>query len=554
MLLAVSARTPWHPVALLLILALWLATVGNIPLWSAIWRLPETHGWHALVTVGSLGLAVLAVIWSALCLLLWPRWLKPAGLLFLIMSAAASFFMQRYGVVIDPSMIANVAQTDAREVLDLLSWSMLLTVLLGVVLPAVWLWRQPLRQVAVWSLMWQQMGVALLALLLTVALLWLSFQDLASLMRNHKSLRYMINPFNSVYAITRHTLGQAAKAQQPLLPLGEDARLTRAAGAPDASPLIVVVVGETARAANFGLGGYARDTTPRLRELQSAGDLAYFSDVSSCGTNTQTSVPCMFSHLGRSAYQKSDVRYENMLDVLQRAGLAVLWMDNQSGCKGVCDRVPERQTSDLKLPDVCGQDGCFDEVMLRELATQLDTLDPQRRARGTVVVLHQMGSHGPAYFKRSPAAFKRFQPECTSNALQDCQPEQLVNTYDNSIVYTDHFLAEAVHWLKTQASVRPTALLYMSDHGESLGEKGLYLHGMPYSMAPKEQTHVPMVLWLSPAMQRERGWHMDCVRQQAQKPWSHDNLFHTVVRMAGVATQVVEPQLDVLAACSGPAG
>ena len=554
MLLAVSARTPWHPVALLLILALWLATVGNIPLWSAIWRLPETHGWHALVTVGSLGLAVLAVIWSALCLLLWPRWLKPAGLLFLIMSAAASFFMQRYGVVIDPSMIANVAQTDAREVLDLLSWSMLLTVLLGVVLPAVWLWRQPLRQVAVWSLMWQQMGVALLALLLTVALLWLSFQDLASLMRNHKSLRYMINPFNSVYAITRHTLGQAAKAQQPLLPLGEDARLTRASGAPDASPLIVVVVGETARAANFGLGGYARDTTPRLRELQSAGDLAYFSDVSSCGTNTQTSVPCMFSHLGRSAYQKSDVRYENMLDVLQHAGLAVLWMDNQSGCKGVCDRVPERQTSDLKLPDVCGQDGCFDEVMLRELATQLDTLDPQRRARGTVVVLHQMGSHGPAYFKRSPAAFKRFKPECTSNALQDCQPEQLVNTYDNSIVYTDHFLAEAVHWLKTQASARPTALLYMSDHGESLGEKGLYLHGMPYSMAPKEQTHVPMVLWLSPAMQRERGWHMDCVRQQAQKPWSHDNLFHTVVRMAGVATQVVEPQLDVLAACSGPAG
>jgi lipid A ethanolaminephosphotransferase len=431
---------------------------------------------------------------------------------------------------------------------------MLLTVLLGVLLPGVWLWRQPLRQVAGWSLMWQQMGVAMLALVLTLLLLWLSFQDLASLMRNHKSLRYMINPFNSVYAITRHTLGQAAKAQQPLLPLGEDARLTRAVGAPDAAPLIVVVVGETARAANFGLGGYARDTTPRLRELQSAGDLAYFPDVSSCGTNTQTSVPCMFSHLGRSAYQKSDARYENMLDVLQRAGLAVLWLDNQSGCKGVCDRVPQRLTNDLKIPEVCGQDGCFDEVMLRELATQLDTLDPQRRARGTVVVLHQMGSHGPAYFKRSPAAFKRFQPECTSNALQDCQPEQLVNTYDNSIVYTDHFLAEAVDWLKTQASARPTALLYMSDHGESLGEKGLYLHGMPYSMAPKEQTHVPMVLWLSPALQRERGWRMDCVRQQAQKTWSHDNLFHTVIRMAGVATRVADPQLDVLAACSGPAG
>ena len=547
-------RLHWHPSALLFVLALWLATLGNAPLWLAVWRLPETHGWQGLITTTSLGLAVLAITWSVLCLLLWPVWLKPVGLLLLVMSAAASFFMQRYGVVIDPTMIANVAQTDPREVFDLLSWSMLLAVLLGVVLPGVWLWRQTLRRVGALALTLQQIGLAALALLLAVLLLWLSFQDLASLMRNHKSLRYMINPFNTVYALTRHTLGQATQARQPLQPLGEDARLLAPATAPQAAPLIVVVVGETARAANFGLAAYARDTTPRLRDLQAGGDLLYFSDVSSCGTNTQTSVPCMFSHLGRSAYQKSDARFENMLDVLQRAGLAVLWLDNQSGCKGVCDRIPQYQTSDLKLAEVCGAYGCFDEAMLRELPGRIDTLDAQRRARGTVVVLHQMGSHGPAYFKRSPAAFKRFLPECTSNALQDCQPEQLVNTYDNSIVYTDHFLAEVINWLKAQSALRPTAMVYMSDHGESLGEKGLYLHGMPYSMAPKEQTHVPMVLWLSGSLQRQRGMRMDCVREQAGKPWSHDNLFHTVIPMAGVQTQAVDAKLDILAACTAAAG
>lgn len=536
---------------LLLLLALWLATLGNLPLWSSVWALPETRGGHAVLSLASLALAVLAITLSVLCVLVWPRWLKPAGVLLLTISAASSFFMQRYGIVIDPSMIANVMQTDAREVADLLSWSMLLTLLLGVLLPGIWLWRQPLRRVGALRLVWQQMGVAVLALLLTVVLLWLSFQDLASLMRNHKSLRYMINPFNSVYAVARHTLGQAAQAQRPLQALGEDAHLAHPPASAQAAPLIVLVVGETARAANFGLGGYARDTTPKLRALQTEGNLAYFSDVRSCGTNTQTSVPCMFSHLGREAYQKNDARYENLLDVLQRAGLAVVWLDNQSGCKGVCDRIQQFQTSELKRPELCGDWGCFDEIMLRELPDQLARQDAARRARGTVVVLHQMGSHGPAYFKRSPPAFKKHLPECTSNALPDCQPEQLVNTYDNSILYTDHFLAETIAWLKTQSS-QPTALLYVSDHGESLGEKGLYLHGMPYSMAPTEQTHVPMVMWLSPALQQTRRWNMDCVRQQAGKAWSHDNLFDTVLDLTGVTTQVADPKRNILAGCTTP--
>ena len=541
-------RTAWHPTSLLAVLAIWLATVGNLPFWMAIWKLPETQGWGALATMGSLWLILLALLGWFLCLWVWPRWLKPAGLAILLTVTSSSYFMLTYGVVIDSSMLANVAQTDAREVRDLLSWSMLAAVVMGVVLPGVWLWRQPVRAVSAKPLLVRQLGVALLAFLVALGLFWMSFQDIASLTRNHKQLRYMINPFNSVYAMTRLAVGQATQAVQPLQVIGEDASLRMPPASEASAPLMVVILGETARAANFGLGGYARDTTPELRKIQAQGDLVYFSDVKSCGTSTQASVPCMFSHLEKAAHEDSKERFESVLDVLQRAGLAVLWLDNQSGCKGVCDRVPNVATTALKVPEFCTSGECLDEVMLHELPKQLAALDPAKRAKGTVVVMHQMGSHGPAYYKRSPAAMKIFQPECSSHALQNCPPEHIVNAYDNSILYTDHFIAKTVKWLQAQS--RPTALIYVSDHGESLGEKGLYLHGMPYSLAPKEQIHVPMLVWLSKPLQRERNWRMDCLQSQSAKALSHDHLFHSMLGLSQVDTRLTKPELDLFAACS----
>ncbi|WP_416560061.1 phosphoethanolamine transferase [Limnohabitans sp. yimb22184] len=541
-------RTAWHPTSLLAVLALWLATIGNLPFWMAIWKLPETQGWGALATMGSLWLILLALLVWFLCLWVWPRWLKFAGLAMLLTVTSSSYFMLTYGVVIDSSMLANVAQTDVREVRDLLSWPMLAAVVIGVVLPGVWLWRQPVRAVSAKPLLVRQLGVALLAFLVALGLFWMSFQDIASLTRNHKQLRYMINPFNSVYALTRLAVGQATVAAQPLQVIGEDASLRMAPASEASAPLVVVILGETARAANFGLGGYARDTTPQLRQIQAQGDLVYFSDVKSCGTSTQASVPCMFSHLGKAAYEDSKARSESVLDVLQRAGLAVLWLDNQSGCKGVCDRVPNVATTALKVPEFCTSGECLDEVMLHELPQQLAALDPAKRAKGTVVVMHQMGSHGPAYYKRSPAAMKPFQPECNSHALQNCPPEHIVNAYDNSILYTDHFIAKTVNWLQAQS--RPTALIYVSDHGESLGEKGLYLHGMPYSLAPKEQLHVPMLVWLSKPLQRERNWRMDCLQAQSAKALSHDHLFHSMLGLSQVSTRLAKPELDLFAACS----
>jgi len=142
-------------------------------------------------------------------------------------------------------------------------------------------------------------------------------------------------------------------------------------------------------------------------------------------------------------------------------------------------------------------------------------------------------------------------PECTSNTLADCPPDQLVNAYDNTIAYTDHFLAQSLQWLQQQANADhyDTGLIYVSDHGESLGEGGLYLHGVPHSLAPEQQTHVPMVAWLSPAFQRRSGVAIDCLRQRAAEPMSHDNLFHTVLGLMDVSTRVLDKTLDAAAPC-----
>ena len=543
-------RRPWHPLSLLLVLALWLSTVGNLPLWREMWALTDAHSLRTWLGLVGFAFIVLSATTVLLSLLVWPRWRKPAGVLLLMVAAANSYFMITYGVVIDPTMMANTVQTDVREVRDLLSGSMLVVLALGVVLPGWWWWRQPIQKLPVGRLVGLQLGLAALAALVLLVVVWASFQDLASAMRNHKSMRYMLNPFNTIYASTRLVVGQAAQVRQPLQPIGQDAVFAPATVAGHKPPLIVLVVGETVRAANFGLAGYARDTTPQLRQLQGTGDLAYFSNVSSCGTNTQVSVPCMFSHLGREANAKNDIPYENLLDVLQRAGMQVLWLDNQSGCKGLCDRVPNANTLALKDPALCPDGECFDEIMLRvlpERLAQLEKSGTRANPAGTVVVLHQMGNHGPAYHKRTPADMKVYQPECRSNVLQDCPAQDIVNAYDNAVHYTDHLLAQTVRWLKSQP--RPTAMLYVSDHGESLGEKGLYLHGMPYMMAPKEQTHVPMVIWLSKPLQSQMKWDAHCWKKQASAPISHDQLFHSVLTLAQVKTRLQQPELDVFAGC-----
>jgi lipid A ethanolaminephosphotransferase len=269
-------------------------------------------------------------------------------------------------------------------------------------------------------------------------------------------------------------------------------------------------------------------------------DIINFPEMYSCGTSTAVSVPCMFSVLERENYSDSLAKStENVLDVLARAGVQILWRDNNSSSKGVADRVRyEDFRTPNRNPECAGE--CRDVGMLTGLQ---EFIDGQKG--DILIVLHQMGNHGPAYSKRYPEAFEVFTPVCVNNQIEACSNEEISNAYDNAVLYTDHFLAQVIRLLKENDRMFQTSLIYMSDHGESLGEGGLYLHGMPYFIAPKEQKHVAALMWFGPST--KNSIHTETLQQVAGHSFSHDNLFHTLLGLMKVKTSVSAAEKDILA-------
>ena len=544
-----TERPGLRPLWLVLFVSVWLATIGNIALWRQLAELPDLSTWQTAQLGLALGLAITFACTALFSLLAWRWTLKPVLTLFLLSAAFGAYFMLTYNIVIDKTMMINTLQTDVKESRDLLSWGLVIDVLLMAVLPCVLVWRVRLRRApALRQAGHNALAVAGASAMLVLTLL-LFFSSVASGMRNYPQLRYLINPLNSFWAIGVIAARPFQRDDSIEMPLGEDAHpgASYSVAAGNKPPLLLLVLGETARSGNFAINGYARPTTPLLARE----NIASQRNAWSCGTSTAASVPCMFSDLGRADYDKRPVNQEDLLDVLLHAGLAVLWVDNQSGCKGTCEHIPTARINAADHPALCPNGECFDEVMLEGIDARIAALPAERRARGVVVVMHQMGGHGPAYYQRSPAALKKFLPECTSNALQSCEPEQLVNAYDNSIVYTDYFLSRAIDWLKRREADASTAMVYVADHGESLGENNLYLHGMPYGIAPDVQKRVPWITWLSPGFTQRQGVTTACLNKKRDDHISHDNYFHSVLGLMDVQTRVYQASLDLDAACIG---
>ena len=387
---------------------------------------------------------------------------------------------------------------------------------------------------------------SLLSAVLILGLLFCFYVDYAAIFREHRDLKGMISPQNSIASTVSYYKKKAPKANLPLIPYGEDAHLLQQAQIQKQPKLMVLVVGETARAESFALNGYARNTNPELSKLP----VINFNQVSSCGTATAVSVPCMFSGMSRETYDEQLASHrEGLLDIAQRAGYQVTWIDNNSGCKGACDRVQKYQIPAQLKQKWCDAGGeCFDEILVDSLKDYLAHLD-KNNPKPQLIVLHQMGSHGPAYYKRSKAPYQPFQPTCNTNAIQGCSTEELKNSYDNSIVYTDHVLAQIIETLKQQTQYQ-TGFWYLSDHGESTGEHGLYLHGAPYSMAPTQQTHVPMLMWFSDAWKQQNTQQVSCLKGQTEQARSQDHLFPSLLSLLDIKTQVTEAKNDMLAQCS----
>jgi lipid A ethanolaminephosphotransferase len=514
----------------------------NATLWQHVFSITEFDGKGLALRV-AFGLLVFCIFNIFLTLFAFRRVLKPLLTALFLISAGVAYFINEYGVMIDAGMFRNFAETNATEVQGLLSLKLGLYLLLLGAVPSVLLWKTPInyrhwpRELLSKALV----SVACVAVLGAVAMI--NYQGLSSMFRNHHELRLMVVPSNYIGASMGYLSEQVVSAQRPFVKIGEDAQRSPRWAGHQRKSLTVLVVGESARAENFGLLGYGRDTTPQLSK---ENGLIAFSDVHSCGTETAVSVPCMFSNMGRKDYNASQAKnQEGLLDVLQRSGLQVIWRDNQSGCKGTCDRVTLQDVSNLQDPLLCANHECRDEILLQGLQSFIDNLD-----QDTVLVLHQMGSHGPEYFKRYPKAFEKFTPVCESNALNNCSRESIVNAYDNTLVYTDHVLATLIDLLRKQSRV-DTAMLYLSDHGESLGEYNLFLHGTPYLLAPDQQKHVPMLAWFSDSYQKSFAVDPQCLQKERNAPLSQDNLFHSMLGLLQVDTKVYNAQLDMFAGCRG---
>ena len=521
------------PHLLILLAALFMTLTANHTFFSKVLIVyPWSENAGFLLSLGVLLFGLTTVLSFML------NWLMPIRLalsiLFLV-AASAGYFTDQFGTIFDIEMIRNMLESDSAEALDLLSWGLILRVILTGIIPVMLVWWIPIDKHPKWAhrlTRAKRSALTLVAIfiLMTVSLFSASGQY-ASFFRQHKILRYYANPLHPVYSAVKFSGQQfSSAAQSAFVPMSSYAAV---AETDFHQELVIVVVGETARADHFSLNGYARQTNPLLEQEQR---LVSFSNISSCGTSTAISVPCMFSLLGRDDFVVGESKYtENVLDIVAKAGISVLWRDNNSDSKRVADRVAYENFKTADNNPICDPQ-CRDVGMLSGLQEYIDG-----QQNDILIVLHQMGSHGPAYSERYPAAFEIFTPACHTSELANCSDEEIINAYDNSILYTDYFLSEVIALLKRNTPRYETSMLYISDHGESLGENNIYLHGMPYMFAPQEQTRVPLIAWIGESSDIDLA-QTRTLKDQAN---SHDAVSTAIL-------QALEVHSDVLPSAAPP--
>ncbi len=520
------------PIRLILYVSIFLVLFDNVSFFTNVIKDYYPIGVQNILPLLSIVIMLILVIALLLTLVSSRYTTKPVLILLLLVSSLANYFMNTYQVVIDDSMIQNIVETNVDESMELFDVRLLFYLLLLGILPSYIVYKIPVRY-GTWRSEMLYRIRAMVVFIVLILLIFFSFSRFyTSFFREHKPLRFYTNPTYYIYSLGKY-IGNTFRIQEELKPLGRDATVTNKDHG--RKKLLIVVVGEAARADRFSLNGYTRLTNPLLEK--EAG-VVNFTNLYSCGTSTGVSVPCMFSVYTKADFTvKKGRSIENVLDVLGHTeAMDLLWRDNNFNSKGVADRIAYENYKSAENNSMCDSVECRDEGMLIGLEGYID----ERPEKDVVIVLHQMGNHGPAYYKRYPKTFERFTPVCQTNQLEECSQEEISNAYDNAVIYTDYFLSKVIALLKHYDSDRETSMIYMSDHGESLGENGLYLHGLPYFMAPDTQTHIAGLMWFG-----KNNPDKEHVAARRQSTLSHDNLFHTILGVMDVNTSVYDVSLDI---------
>ncbi len=524
---------------LISLLTIYFASILNISFWNFAIKNVQIQSFLDLLFGFSLIFFIIIPLFLFFNLFCVKYICKPFLTLIILLSSISNYAMVHYGIFINKDMIQNIIETNSREALDLITFSSVFWIFITGIIPIILLWiikieYKPFKKELKSRLSYLSIFI-LLALIIAITL----FKEYASFGRNHREVKGIINVVNYING-TQGYIKRIVRSKRKFQILDEHAKWE---GYEDnLKTVFIMMVGETARAANFSLDGYKVKTNPLLEKQ----DIVYFKEVNSCGTATSVSVSCIFSNLPRTDFNSVDAKYtENLLDLLERSGYEVIWRENDDGCKGVCARVDRVDNMvEINNKKYCTGKYCHDEALLDGLEDILKNIK-----KNTIIVLHTMGSHGPTYFNRYPDNFKKFTPTCDTANIQNCSLNEIINTYDNTILYTDFIISSTIDIMKKFPQYEG-GVMYVSDHGESLGERNIYLHGMPYNIAPAEQTEIPMIFWMNENMKKYDNIDYDCLKRIAQtKIYSHDNLFHSLLTLLEVKSSSYDEKYDFLKEC-----
>ncbi|MGP1581072.1 MAG: phosphoethanolamine--lipid A transferase EptA [Wolinella sp.] len=446
------------------------------------------------------------------------RWL---AIIFALINSIAFYFMLTYEAILTRAMMGNVFNTNQAETAELLSFSMVAYLLFLGIIPSIFLYKVSIRP----ARFLRKIGVLAGVLGITLAWGFINSNTWLWFDKNSKNIGGLTLPWAYVINGIRYGIDTMKPREIKRL-----SALTF--GNPQQKQVVVLVIGEAARRDRFSLYGYAKATN----ELLAQEGVEVLPNAISCATYTTAGVACMLSHKGASrGVFDSD---EPLPSYLHRFGVDVLWRSNNWGEMpleiSAYERVQDIQNSATQNGHSVASG--HDELLLYGLKERIENFQSNK----IFVVLHQSGSHGPKYYAKYPPSFERFSPVCRSVELKSCSSEELNNAYDNTIVYTDYLLSELIKTLRTLAI--PAVMLYISDHGESLGEGGFYLHGAPNAIAPSYQRAIPFIVWMSDEFRMMRNLTTPL---QKQDNYSQDYIFHSVLGAFGATSQEYNPSLDI---------
>lgn len=521
------------------VISVYFFLLQNTAVWNNVFNIYESNPDLPIVFKILAPIALFLIFFAIFTILLSYKYvLKPAFVFLFLTNSLAYYSSVNYSVVFDFYMIVNIFETNHGEALAYLSWSLVgYFVLYGLLPSAILIWYKVEYPKSWLHSLLIRSGFVTTTLVIVIAIVLPFFQQFSFVGRNNKSINALFLPMSYVFNTLRYAKERVFPEKIEYISLGDDAKVVKTSDKPI---LLVLVLGETARAKNYSDIAYKRDTNQYTKKQ----GIITFNNVFSCGTATAISVPCMFSKLTRSQYDSRVAENsDNLLDILAKAGDNVVWLENNSSCKGVCKNVP---TYVPKSDKYCTGSVCLDGVLLDEIKPHAQNL-----TKDTVIVVHLLGSHGPNYYKRYPQEFRNFTPDCSRNDVENCSIEEVINAYDNTILYTDYIISKLIEQeIIANADHYNSMLLYVSDHGESLGELGMYLHGSPYLLAPDEQKHIPMQFYISDQVAQNLNIDKNCLAKTVKfENLTHDNLFHTVLGLMKVQTKAYEQDLDAFAKC-----